>query len=91
MWTKRIGNSPRIKLLLLHGGPGITHEYLEPCDSWLPAAGVEQYYYYDQLGSHYSDQPDDPDLRTGTAAATCRGSTSQPWSWCRTRHHGRPT
>ena len=61
VWTKRIGNSPRIKLLLLHGGPGITHEYLEPCDSWLPAAGVE-YYYYDQLGSHYSDQPDDPDL-----------------------------
>ena len=42
-------------------GPGLTHEYLEPCDSWLPAAGVE-YYYYDQLGSHYSDQPDDPDL-----------------------------
>ena len=61
VWTKRIGNNPRIKLLLLHGGPGITHEYLEPCDSWLPAAGIE-YYYYDQLGSHYSDQPDDPDL-----------------------------
>jgi proline iminopeptidase len=61
IWTKRIGNSPRIKLLLLHGGPGVTHEYLEPCDSWLPAAGVE-YYYYDQLGSHYGDQPDEPDL-----------------------------
>jgi len=55
------GNNPRIKLLLLHGGPGITHEYLEPFDNWLQAAGVE-YYYYDQLGSHYSDQPDDPDL-----------------------------
>ena len=61
VWTKRVGNNPRIKLLLLHGGPGITHEYLEPCDSWLPAAGVE-YYYYDQLGSHYSDQPDEPEL-----------------------------
>jgi proline iminopeptidase len=61
VWTKRIGNSPRVKLLLLHGGPGITHEHLEPCDSWLPAAGVE-YYYYDQLGSHYSDQPDEPEL-----------------------------
>jgi proline iminopeptidase len=45
----------------LHGGPGITHEYLEPFDSWLPAAGVE-YCYYDQLGSHYSDQPDEPEL-----------------------------
>lgn len=61
VWTKRVGNNPRLKVLLLHGGPGATHEYLEPCDSWLPAAGVE-YYYYDQLGSHYSDQPDDPDL-----------------------------
>jgi proline iminopeptidase len=56
VWTKRVGNNPRVKLLLLHGGPGVTHEYFEACDSWLPAAGVE-YYYYDQLGSHYSDQP----------------------------------
>ncbi len=61
VWTKRHGNNPDIKLLLLHGGPGATHEGFEACDSYLPAAGVE-YYYYDQLGSFYSDQPDDPDL-----------------------------
>jgi proline iminopeptidase len=61
VWTKRVGNNPRIKLLLLHGGPGCTHEYFEACDSFLPAAGIE-YYYYDQLGSHYSDQPDIPEL-----------------------------
>ena len=61
VWTKRIGNNPRLKLLLLHGGPGATHEYLESCDSYLPAAGVE-YYYYDQLGSAWSDQPDDESL-----------------------------
>lgn len=61
VWTKRIGNSPTMKVLLLHGGPGGTHEYLEACDSYFPAAGIE-YYYYDQLGSYYSDQPDDPDL-----------------------------
>jgi proline iminopeptidase len=61
VWTKRIGNNPKVKVLLLHGGPGATHEYLEACDSYLPAAGIE-YYYYDQLGSTYSDQPDDPDL-----------------------------
>ncbi|HZC07249.1 MAG TPA: proline iminopeptidase-family hydrolase [Ktedonobacterales bacterium] len=61
VWTKRIGNSPSMKVLLLHGGPGGTHEYLEACDSYFPAAGIE-YYYYDQLGSYYSDQPDDPDL-----------------------------
>lgn len=61
VWTKRIGNRPTIKVLLLHGGPGATHEYLESCDSYFPAAGIE-YYYYDQLGSFYSDQPDEPDL-----------------------------
>jgi proline iminopeptidase len=57
VWTKRMGNNPRIKVLLLHGGPGVTHEYFEAFDSYLPAAGIE-YYYYDQLGSYYSDQPE---------------------------------
>src|SRR5919205_3031300 len=61
VWTKRIGNQPAMKALLLHGGPGSTHEYLEAFDSYFPAAGIE-YYYYDQLGSFYSDQPDAPDL-----------------------------
>lgn len=61
VWTKRVGNNPKIKVLLLHGGPGATHEYLEACDSFLPAAGIE-FYYYDQLGSYYSDQPDAPEL-----------------------------
>jgi proline iminopeptidase len=61
VWTKRVGNNPRIKVLLLHGGPGMSHEYLEAFDSFLPRAGIE-YYYYDQLGSAYSDQPDDPSL-----------------------------
>ncbi|HET8628586.1 MAG TPA: proline iminopeptidase-family hydrolase [Thermomicrobiales bacterium] len=61
VWTKRVGNRPAMKVLLLHGGPGATHEYLEAFDSYFPAAGIE-YYYYDQLGSAYSDQPDEPDL-----------------------------
>jgi len=61
VWTKRTGNNPSIKLLLLHGGPGCTHEYFEVFDSYLPAEQIE-YYYYDQLGSFFSDQPDDPDL-----------------------------
>jgi len=61
VWTKRVGNNPHIKLLLLHGGPGMTHEYFEAADAWLPAAGIE-YYYYDQLGSFYSDQPKDSSL-----------------------------
>jgi proline iminopeptidase len=61
VWTKRVGNNPRLRVLLLHGGPGGTHEYLEAFDSYLPSAGIE-YYYYDQLGSAFSDQPDDPTL-----------------------------
>lgn len=61
VWTKRMGNNPDARLLLLHGGPGATHEYFEPCDTYLAAAGIE-YIYYDQLGSFYSDQPDEPEL-----------------------------
>jgi proline iminopeptidase len=63
VWTKRVGNSPRMKLLLLHGGPAATHEYFECFESFLPAEGIE-FIYYDQLGSAYSDQPKDPDLWT---------------------------
>ena len=63
VWIKRTGNNPRLKLLLLHGGPGATHEYFEAFDSFLPKEGVE-YYYYDQLGSGNSDAPNDDDLWT---------------------------
>jgi proline iminopeptidase len=61
VWTKRVGTNPDLKVLLLHGGPGSTDELYEPFDLWLPREGVE-YYYYDQLGSYRSDQPDDPTL-----------------------------
>jgi proline iminopeptidase len=56
VWTKRFGSNPRIKLLLLHGGPGATHEHFEAFEDYLPAEGIE-FYYYDQLGSYFSDQP----------------------------------
>lgn len=61
VWTKRTGNNPTIKVLLLHGGPGANHIYLEAFDSYFPGAGIE-YYYYDQLGSAYSDIPTDTSL-----------------------------
>lgn len=61
VWTKRVGNNPAIKVLLLHGGPGATHEYFEVFDSYFPYAEIE-YYYYDQLESSYSDQPNDRGL-----------------------------
>jgi proline iminopeptidase len=63
VWTKRTGNNPSCRLLLLHGGPGATHEYFLGFDSFLPAAGIE-FYYYDQLGSGWSDDPQDPSLVT---------------------------
>ena len=63
VWTKRVGTNPDLKVLLLHGGPGATDELYECFDVWFPGAGIE-YYYYDQLGSLRSDQPDDPSLWT---------------------------
>jgi proline iminopeptidase len=56
VWTKRIGNNPRMKVLLLHGGPGATHEYFECVESFFPREGIE-FIYYDQLGSGNSDKP----------------------------------
>ena len=58
VWTKRFGNNPKIKLLLLNGGPGATHEYFECMENFLPAEGIE-FIYYDQLGTGNSDNPND--------------------------------
>jgi proline iminopeptidase len=58
IWTKRIGNNPKIKLLLLNGGPGATHEYFECFESFMPQEGIELI-YYDQLGCGLSDNPKD--------------------------------
>lgn len=63
VWTKKFGNNPRIKVLLLHGGPAATHEYLESFESFFPGQGFE-FYEYDQLGAYYSDQPKDSSLWT---------------------------
>ena len=63
VWTKRIGNNPKIKLLLLHGGPGGTHESFESFESFMPKEGIE-FIEYDQLESYYSDQPNDSSLWT---------------------------
>jgi proline iminopeptidase len=63
VWTKRFGRNQRIRLLLLHGGPGFTHEYFETLERALGAEGIE-FIYYDQLGSAYSDQPKDASLWT---------------------------
>jgi len=58
LWTKRIGNNPKIKVLLLNGGPGATHEYFECFENFLPKEGIE-FIYYDQLGTGRSTNPMD--------------------------------
>lgn len=61
IWTKSIGNNPKIKLLLLNGGPGATHEYFECFESFLPQEDIE-FIYYDQLGCGLSDNPKDTSM-----------------------------
>lgn len=63
VWTKRFGRNPKIKILLLHGGPAMTHEYMECFEPFFQRAGFE-FYEYDQLGSYYSAQPKDTSLWT---------------------------
>jgi proline iminopeptidase len=63
VWTKRFGNNPKIKILLLHGGPAMTHEYMECFETFFQREAFE-FYEYDQLGSYYSDQPKDSSLWT---------------------------
>jgi proline iminopeptidase len=62
VWTKKVGDAP-IKVLLLHGGPGLDHSYFECFEDFLPPNQIE-FYYYDQLDSTNSDKPDDPRLWT---------------------------
>jgi proline iminopeptidase len=50
-----------MKLLLLNGGPGATHEYFECMENFLPAEGVE-IIYYDQLGCGNSEDPKDTSM-----------------------------
>ncbi len=45
-------------LLLLHGGPGATHQYLEPLTSL--ARDGRRVIFYDQIGCGRSDHPTDP-------------------------------
>ena len=69
VWTRQVGDNPRIKVLLLHGGPGATYELFKPFEDYFTPAGIE-FFYYDQLDSWLSDQPNDPDLWTIEAAVS---------------------
>lgn len=54
------GESNKIPLLCLHGGPGVPHDYLEPLEAI--ATTGRSVVFYDQLGCGNSDRPTDPSL-----------------------------
>lgn len=59
VWYRRIGHGRGAPLLVLHGGPGAGHDYLEPLAGLAKDRPVV---FYDQLGCGRSDQPDDCSL-----------------------------
>ncbi|MFC5625591.1 proline iminopeptidase-family hydrolase [Algoriphagus winogradskyi] len=63
VYTQRVGENSDIKVLLLHGGPGMTHQQYSNFIDFLPQEGIE-FIWYDQLGSAFSDQPSDSTLWT---------------------------
>lgn len=60
VFTQKAGSGP-IHLLVLHGGPGNSHEYFENFPENLKQLGVTVF-YYDQLGSYFSDNPNDASI-----------------------------
>jgi proline iminopeptidase len=61
IYWKTIGAGPKTPLLLLHGGPGAGHNYLEP----MGALGDERpVILYDQLGCGRADSPADEKIYT---------------------------
>jgi proline iminopeptidase len=65
VFTQKVGTG-KIKLLLLHGGPANGHEYLENFPSHLNKKDVT-IYFFEQLGSYYSDNPLDSTAFTPAA------------------------
>ena len=64
-WYRIVGEDERpgaLPLLLLHGGPGGTHDYMEPMAEL--ARGGRRVIFYDQLGCGNSPHPSDPDKWT---------------------------
>jgi proline iminopeptidase len=62
VWYKIVGaNKPGVPLLVLHGGPGVPHDYLQPLEA---LADQRPVVFYDQLGCGNSDRPPDKSLWT---------------------------
>jgi L-proline amide hydrolase len=64
-WYRVVGEGEergKLPLLCLHGGPGFTHDYLEPLEDI--ARTGRRVIFYDQLGAGNSDRPSDPEMWT---------------------------
>jgi proline iminopeptidase len=61
VWYRVVGDGPATPLVIVHGGPGATHDYLEPLEA---VADERPVVFYDQLGAGRSDAPDDARLWT---------------------------
>ena len=61
VWYEIHGTGHGTPLLVLHGGPGVPHDYLENLDQ---LGGDRPVIFYDQLGCGKSDRPDDKNLWT---------------------------
>ena len=62
VWSRSIGggaSTERTPLLLIHGGPGVPHQYLENLAAL--ASSDQRVIFYDQLGCGFSDQPNEPE------------------------------
>ena len=59
VWYQVVGAGGATPLITLHGGPGFTHDYLEPLGALCKERPV---IFYDQLGSGKSDRPRDKSL-----------------------------
>jgi len=60
VWYRSVGDGG-VPLLCLHGGPGMTHNYIDPLED---LADRREVIFYDQLGCGRSDKPADTSLWT---------------------------
>lgn len=61
IWTRTVSGGAGLPLLILHGGPGAGHDYVEPYEA---LARDRPVIFYDQLGCGRSDKPDNRALWT---------------------------
>jgi hypothetical protein len=78
IWCRIVGDTDATPLVTVHGGPGATHDYLEPLQA---LADERPVVFYDQLGAGNSEVPDDISLWTNDRFVDELGGSWMPWGW----------